>query len=251
MKASIAAALFATGALAMPYGQINKRATFTAEVTTTQWTTTTIYVDATGLPAAFVEISSTPVSSNIVSIAAASISSSQLTSLPSIPTSTDIPSFTSIPAVIPTSVVVPAVVAAPVATSIITPEAPQQKNPVPVPSPAPAPAPAPVSGSGPSGSGELTYYSLGQVSCGQTYADTDYVVALATVTMANPANPNNNPICGKTINITYKGKTMAAKVVDTCEGCAAGDVDLSPSLFQALVGDLGAGRVGGATWFIS
>jgi len=114
-----------------------------------------------------------------------------------------------------------------------------------------APAPVvPATGGGPSGTGEITYYSLGLVSCGQVYSDSDDVVALATSVMANGGNSNNNPLCGKTINISYGGVTATAKVVGTCEGCAPGNIDLSPSLFQKFA-PLGAGRVPGVTWSVN
>jgi len=68
--------------------------------------------------------------------------------------------------------------------------------------------------------------------------------------MNNGGNSNNNPLCGKTITITYNGVTKTAKVVDTCEGCAAGNIDLSPSLFQDFA-PLSAGRVGGVSWYVN
>ncbi|KAG8741448.1 hypothetical protein FRC10_002852 [Ceratobasidium sp. 414] len=60
-------------------------------------------------------------------------------------------------------------------------------------------------------------------------------------------NPNNNPACGRTADITYGGKTIRVGIVDRCEGCALWDVDLSPSAFQQFA-PLATGRLYGATW---
>ena len=63
--------------------------------------------------------------------------------------------------------------------------------------------------------------------------------------MANGANPNNNPKCGSKISIQSpaSGQTIPATVVDTCEGCAMYDIDVSDSLFTTVAGGLLAGRV--------
>jgi len=60
--------------------------------------------------------------------------------------------------------------------------------------------------------------------------------------MKNPANPNNNPLCGQTIFISYGGKQTQAKVVDTCEGCSYSSIDMSDSLFTYFA-DMSLGRV--------
>lgn len=63
--------------------------------------------------------------------------------------------------------------------------------------------------------------------------------------MANGGNPNTNPKCGSQISIhcPTTGQTVQAVVVDTCEGCAPYDIDISESLFSTLAGGLAAGRV--------
>ncbi|KAH7343954.1 hypothetical protein B0J17DRAFT_703715 [Rhizoctonia solani] len=60
-------------------------------------------------------------------------------------------------------------------------------------------------------------------------------------------SPNNNPVCGRTADITYIGKTIRVGIVDRCGGCALWDVDLSPSAFQQFT-PLASGRLYGATW---
>lgn len=54
--------------------------------------------------------------------------------------------------------------------------------------------------------------------------------------MNNPPNPNDNPLCGTQITITNPatGNTAQATIVDTCEGCAYEDIDVSPSVFEEV-----------------
>ena len=64
--------------------------------------------------------------------------------------------------------------------------------------------------------------------------------------MNNPANPNDNPLCGTQINIynPATGDTNQATIVDTCEGCSEYDIDVSPSLFETVdPNGLGDGRI--------
>jgi expansin (peptidoglycan-binding protein) len=68
--------------------------------------------------------------------------------------------------------------------------------------------------------------------------------------MNNGANPNANPLCGKTINIYYNGNVHQARIFDTCPTCAEGSLDLSPSLFQAVAPN-GDGRVHGVSWSLA
>jgi expansin (peptidoglycan-binding protein) len=65
----------------------------------------------------------------------------------------------------------------------------------------------------------------------------------------NPGNPNNNPLCGRDVTITFGGEEFQAKVVDTCEGCAEGDLDLSEGFFSEVTGgQMSRGRIGGVQW---
>lgn len=67
--------------------------------------------------------------------------------------------------------------------------------------------------------------------------------------MANPANPNNNPICNKQISIfnPAAGTTTIATVTDSCEGCAFGDLDVPLDLFNTIAPE-GDGRVHEIQW---
>lgn len=159
---------------------------------------------------------------------------------------------------------------APVPTTTTTPVAPvpttsAPTTPAPVESTAPvesstppaytAPQPTQPSGGAPSGqtfTGDLTYYAPGLGSCGETNSDSEAIVALAENMMSamTPAsgNPNDNPLCGKSITISYGGKTATAKIMDTCPGCANGGLDLTSSLFEVFA-PLGEGRLTGMKWW--
>lgn len=98
----------------------------------------------------------------------------------------------------------------------------------------------------------LQYYTPGMGSCGITNAESDSIVALAEDMMASMdgGNPNNNPYCGRSITISYGGKTAQATIEDKCPGCAGAGLDLTPSLFQQFA-DLGEGRVSGVQWWFN
>lgn len=105
--------------------------------------------------------------------------------------------------------------------------------------------------------GDLTYYSVGLGSCGITNTDSQHVVAISHVIFDSygTANPNNNPVCGKTLTITgFNGQSFQATVVDRCVGCAEADLDMGEPFFnEVTMGDGGAGkpadgRAHGFTW---
>ncbi|CEP18843.1 hypothetical protein [Parasitella parasitica] len=91
-------------------------------------------------------------------------------------------------------------------------------------------------------SGDATYYNTGLGSCGWESAESELIVALNIGQMENGANSNNNPNCGRSITATGPKGSVTVKVVDTCPGCANGDLDLSPAAFEKIA-DLSAGRV--------
>lgn len=108
-----------------------------------------------------------------------------------------------------------------------------------------AAAPTSGSGSGSSGggsgySGDITFYTIGMGSCGidvtgqkpnGTSPSNPAVVALSYVQMEISGNPNLNPLCGKLIKITANGKTGYGKVLDMCEGCQSGSIDVNQEAF--------------------
>ncbi|KAI0848032.1 RlpA-like double-psi beta-barrel-protein domain-containing protein-containing protein [Daldinia vernicosa] len=86
-------------------------------------------------------------------------------------------------------------------------------------------------------SGDMTYYAPGLGACGNVNTESDAVVAVSSSQDGN---------CGRTINISYNGKTASATIVDECPGCPVGSIDVSPVVFEQLE-SLDAGRVQ-VTW---
>ncbi|POW05419.1 hypothetical protein PSHT_10746 [Puccinia striiformis] len=84
--------------------------------------------------------------------------------------------------------------------------------------------------------GHATYFAPGTGACGATNSGSDYIVAM------NQAQYAGGSLCQKTVSIKNEasGKSVQAKVVDKCPGCAFGSLDLSPTVFSAL-GDMSAG----------
>ncbi|CAE6470844.1 unnamed protein product [Rhizoctonia solani] len=79
--------------------------------------------------------------------------------------------------------------------------------------------------------GRVTWYKPGLGNCGGYNKATDMIVALPMSVYSG------GKYCGKTVKITNtsNGKTCTAKVVDSCPGCAPGDIDVSPTVFKKLV----------------
>jgi expansin (peptidoglycan-binding protein) len=96
---------------------------------------------------------------------------------------------------------------------------------------------APILVSRGSWSGEGTFYDVGHGSCGTTNNDNEMVAAISILLM------NGNSYCGKSISVKGKnGSSVSLKVVDTCPGCAEGDIDMSRAAFSKLT-KLSDGRV--------
>ncbi|KAG2236575.1 hypothetical protein INT48_000875 [Thamnidium elegans] len=91
-------------------------------------------------------------------------------------------------------------------------------------------------------SGDATFYGTGLGSCGIVSKDSDYIVALNHGQMKNGANPNKNELCGKKITAHGPDGSVTVTIVDTCPGCAIGDLDFSPAAF-AKIADMDRGRV--------
>ncbi|CAO3682242.1 unnamed protein product [Rhizopus stolonifer] len=91
-------------------------------------------------------------------------------------------------------------------------------------------------------SGRATHYSTGPGSCGEMSSDDEMVVAINQQQMENGANPNTNPHCDKTIQISGdSGRVFHARIVDTCPQCGEDSLDLSPTLFKKVCGSLDKG----------
>lgn len=107
--------------------------------------------------------------------------------------------------------------------------------------------------SGTSYTGDFTWYADGLGACGITSGPSDHIVAISEIIYDAYAaeagsNPNNNPMCGKTVTMTgVDGESYTATVVDRCTGCAEGDLDLSEDYFNTVTSN-GNGRVSNMSW---
>lgn len=106
---------------------------------------------------------------------------------------------------------------------------------------------------GTSYSGDFTYFQEGMGACGHVSHDDDHMVAVSHTIFDSYAaeaggNSNNNPICGKTVNINGVDGTMyPATVWDRCVGCDEGSLDL-PELFFNITTNYADGRAYGMKW---
>lgn len=80
----------------------------------------------------------------------------------------------------------------------------------------------------------MTYYdtSVGLGSCGIWHAPSEYTVALNSAQLAQYGGGYPSSACGKTITISYKGKTAQATIQDECPTCPWGGLDFSQGLFE-------------------
>ncbi|KAG0082316.1 hypothetical protein BGZ93_007009 [Podila epicladia] len=101
-------------------------------------------------------------------------------------------------------------------------------SPSPSPSPSPSDSSSDVKTSG-SYSGRGTWFTDSVGSCGTQFTTSDMIVA-----MNAPQQGGNNAQCGKSVRIQHNGKSVTAKVVDTCPECASGSLDLSQAAFSSL-----------------
>ncbi|WYZ35195.1 hypothetical protein EsH8_I_001471 [Colletotrichum jinshuiense] len=94
--------------------------------------------------------------------------------------------------------------------------------------------------------GDITFFNPALGACGWTDNDNSMIVALSHIKMGTQSN--GNPLCGRKVRIEAEGNSVEVTVTDKCMGCAENDIDVSPAVFQQLLGDLGRGRVGDITW---
>jgi len=125
---------------------------------------------------------------------------------------------------------------------------PSSAAPVPQPSPSTVRKSVDPYGDGPF-SGYGTWFNVGLSACGTWDSPAMPVVAVSAELFDQwPGytdwNPNNNPICGKHLDITWGGKTLTVEVTDRCPECSVRSLDLSKGAFKHFA-DLGVGLFGG------
>lgn len=97
-------------------------------------------------------------------------------------------------------------------------------------------------------SGWGTWFDVGLSACGTWDTPGMPVVAVSAELFDQwpgyaGTNPNNNPICGLHIDITWGGKTLTVEATDRCPGCAVRSLDMSKGAFEYFA-DLGVGLLG-------
>ena len=93
--------------------------------------------------------------------------------------------------------------------------------------------------------GELTYYAAGLGACGIDSKDGDNIVAVSHFlfdAVSTGSDPNQNPLCGKTIRARRTAGSVDLKVVDRCTGCKPRDLDVTEKTF-AKIASVDRGRV--------
>ena len=90
--------------------------------------------------------------------------------------------------------------------------------------------------------GDGTFYTPGVGACGINNTPSDQICAMNAPDFGVYANPNNAAWCGKCVKVTGPKGSAVYKVMDRCEGCKSGDVDLSEGHFDKIA-DKSAGRV--------
>ncbi|SDL96200.1 Rare lipoprotein A (RlpA)-like double-psi beta-barrel [Lentzea albidocapillata subsp. violacea] len=97
--------------------------------------------------------------------------------------------------------------------------------------------------------GTASYYNdAGYGACGtRINAATELLVAAPAALWTTP-NPNNDPLCRKSIRVTHKGRTITVRIKDKCPSCASNKIDLSQPAFSRLA-DTSLGIIS-VTWQI-
>ncbi|KAG9072663.1 hypothetical protein KI688_000435 [Linnemannia hyalina] len=87
-----------------------------------------------------------------------------------------------------------------------------------------------VSAQGSAFSGRGTWFTDTVGSCGTPFDTHDLIVAM------NEAQMGGTSMCGKSVRVTSGGKTVTARVTDTCPSqyCNSGSLDLSQAVFSQL-----------------
>ncbi|KAK6987815.1 DPBB-1 domain-containing protein, partial [Favolaschia claudopus] len=119
--------------------------------------------------------------------------------------------------------------------------------------------------------GDVTWYEQGLGACGDIYDDSSMTAAVSHLMYdqwpgyTNKGNPNTNPLCGpstgspcglskachKPLSATVHygdATSIQVLIVDRCEGCHLHDIDITPTAFNALIGDMDIGRVHNVSW---
>ncbi|KAI9592352.1 RlpA-like double-psi beta-barrel-protein domain-containing protein-containing protein [Syncephalis fuscata] len=85
--------------------------------------------------------------------------------------------------------------------------------------------------------GIITYYTPSNDACtGKSSSSSDMVAALAKSDFGGDygGNTEKSPTCGRCVEVTGPLGKVVVKIVDMCESCNSGHVDLSPVAFEKV-----------------
>ncbi|KAF8952808.1 hypothetical protein CPC16_009592 [Podila verticillata] len=87
-----------------------------------------------------------------------------------------------------------------------------------------------IAAAGTSYNGRGTWFTDTFGSCGVPFDTNDMIVAMNAAVMGGTAQ------CGRTVRVSYGGKSVTARVTDTCPSqyCSSGSLDLSQAVFKQL-----------------
>jgi len=86
--------------------------------------------------------------------------------------------------------------------------------------------------------GRGTWFDVGLGNCGLEDTNSDPIVAISKTLY----DQNNGGNCNQWIKINYGGKSVHAKIRDSCQSCGYYDLDMSPATFKGL-SSLGTGQI--------
>ncbi|KAI9592350.1 RlpA-like double-psi beta-barrel-protein domain-containing protein-containing protein, partial [Syncephalis fuscata] len=79
---------------------------------------------------------------------------------------------------------------------------------------------------------------------GKSSSSSDMVAALGKSDFGNDKDTEKSPVCGRCAEVTGPLGSVVVKIVDKCESCNSGHIDLSPAAFDKVakrsVGELAA-----------
>eukprot|EP00834_Sanchytrium_tribonematis_P001319 NODE_31_length_37178_cov_0.413576.p18 type:complete len:223 gc:universal NODE_31_length_37178_cov_0.413576:35198-34530(-) len=103
------------------------------------------------------------------------------------------------------------------------------------------------------GTGQGTFYDVhnpsendgytGQVRCPVSIPGDGIYAAVPSTCFSS-----GNGVCGQTVNVNYKGKSIAVPIIDECASCEGSHIDLSVGAFKSLESDLNVGVLQGLSW---
>ncbi|KAA1476515.1 hypothetical protein DENSPDRAFT_785192 [Dentipellis sp. KUC8613] len=101
--------------------------------------------------------------------------------------------------------------------------------------------------------GTLFTFNPGLGACGFTNTTSQIVASVSETFFQNfpgaTENPNDNPLCAHSLNITSNGTALTASIVDVCPTCPDFNIGLSPVGFEKFA-PISQGIVNNVIWSV-